>query len=206
MRTRAAAPRKAAEPGKPRDAASRARPASPQRPTESSPSPCRPRIASPIPHRAAWRALGQTPRRSQSSEKGGGFTDRDVTSISGSEFSATLELSRLERKTCLFPRLRSCSLFRVVSYGELRLEKSREVEIRSETLKGEQCGGGARGGTRPGCASVDGGPVGRGWGWGRPGGDAADKSFSLPPLPHACGALSHVAQSANPGKLIRLLH
>lgn len=42
-------------------------------------------------------------------------TARDVTSISGSEFSATLELSRLERKTCLFPRLRSCSLFRVVS-------------------------------------------------------------------------------------------
>lgn len=71
---------------------------------------------------------------------------------------------------------------------------------------GEQCGGGARGGTRPGCALVDGGPVGRGWGWGRPGGDAADKSFSLPPLPRARGALSHVAQSASPGKIICLVH
>lgn len=205
MRTRAAAPGKAAEPGKPRDPASRARPASPQRPTESSPSPCRPRTSSPNPHRAAWRALGQTPRRSQSSEKRGG-TGRDVTSISALEFSATLELSRLEGKTCLFPRPRSRALFRVGSRGELRLEKSREVEVRSETLKGEQCGGGARGGTRPGCALVDGGPVGRGWGWGRPGGDAADKSFSLPPLPRARSALSHVAQSANPGKRIRLVH
>lgn len=140
MRTRAAAPGKAAEPGKPRDPASRAQPASPQRPTESSPSPCRPRTSSPNPHRAAWRALGQTPRRSQSSEKRG-VTGRDVTSISALEFSATLELSRLEGKTCLFPRPRSRALFRVGSRGELRLEK----EPRGRGQKRDLEGGAMRG-------------------------------------------------------------
>ncbi|XP_029337356.1 uncharacterized protein LOC115031924 [Mus caroli] len=47
---------------------------------------------------------------SELGEKGG--AGRDVTSISGSEFSATLELSRLERKTCLFQRPDSCTPFR----------------------------------------------------------------------------------------------
>lgn len=71
--------------------------------TESSPS-C---VESPRTNAEKVSELGE--------KGGGGVTGRDVTSISGSELSATLELSRLERKTCLSPRLRSCSLFRVVS-------------------------------------------------------------------------------------------
>lgn len=98
MRTRAAAPGRAAEPGG--RTAPRAQLGSPSRRGLPSllPPGAGPRTRSPNPPRAEWRAPGQAPRRSRSPEKMGGGSWHDVTSASGSELSATLDLFRPEKK------------------------------------------------------------------------------------------------------------
>lgn len=163
MRTRAAAPGRAAEPGG--RAAPRAQLGPPSRRGLPSllPPGAGPRTRSPNPPRAEWRAPGQAPRRSRSPEKRGGSVGMTSLPLPAQSYRPRW-ISSGQRKKSLFVLASGQS--HLFSGGLVR-GVATEKEPRSSRLK-RGLGGRAEGRAQAGCAAVDGGPVGRGWGWGRP--------------------------------------
>lgn len=163
MRTRAAAPGRAAEPGG--HAAPRAQLGPPSHPGLPSllPPGAGPRTRSPNPPQAERRSPGQAPRRSRSPEKKGGASSMTSLPLPARSYRPRW-ISSGQREKSLFVLASGQSH---LSSGGLVRGVATEKEPKSSRVKRGLEGRG-EGRAQAGCAAVDGGPVGRGWGWGRP--------------------------------------